>query len=208
MSHFLPLFPLNLVAFPEEKLNLHIFEPRYKQLVNDSWQKDKRFGIPAYVTNRIEYGTEMEILKIHKKYADGRMDIKTVARKIFKVEEYVNPWPDKQYAGGEVNFLEQVWDSSSSKFELLDLLDQLYGKLDIGKEVNYNMETPVFQLAHKVGLTKVQEYKLMQITTESRRIDFMVSHLKKLIPKLSKAEQIRDRIRMNGHFRQMDSPDF
>jgi len=208
MNHFLPLFPLNLVAFPEEKLNLHIFEPRYKELVNDCWQNDKRFGIPSYVTSRIEFGTEMEIVKIHKVYQDGRMDIKTVGKTIFKVAEYANPWPEKQYAGGHVESLEQIWDSSTSKFELLDLLDQLYGKLDIGMEVKYDMETPVFQLGHKVGLKKTQEYQLLQITRESQRIKYLITHLKKLLPKLNQAAEIRDRIRMNGHFRQMDSPNF
>ena len=208
MGHFLPLFPLNLVAFPGEKLNLHIFEPRYKDLVNDCWKDKTPFGIPSYVISKIEFGTQMEITEIFKIYDDGRMDIKSVGKSIFKVEEYSNPWPDKQYAGGQVSELEQVWDSTSSKFELLDLLDQLYGKLDIDQEVEYHMETPVFNLAHKVGLSKTQEYQLLQITHESRRIKFMVNHLKKLLPKLTQAAEIRNRIKMNGHFRQLDSLDF
>ncbi|GJM30127.1 MAG: ATP-dependent protease [Cyclobacteriaceae bacterium] len=208
MSYFLPLFPLNLVAFPQEKLNLHIFEPRYKQLVNDCWQNDKHFGIPSYVTNRIEYGTEMEVIEIFKIYDDGRLDIKTVGQGIFKVEQYSNPWAEKQYAGGQVETIELIWDKTSAKFELLDLLDQLYGKLDIGREVKYDMETPVYYLAHKVGLSKAQEYQLLQIARESQRVKFLIKHLKKLLPKLNQAAQIRDRIRMNGHFRHMDSLDF
>lgn len=208
MSYFLPLFPLNLVAFPEEKLNLHIFEPRYKDLVNDCWKSEGHFGIPSYVTSTIEYGTEMKITEIYKKYQDGRMDIKTVGYSVFKVNQFSNPWPGKKYAGGEVEPLPQVLNHTSSKFELLDLLDQLYGKLDIGQEVKYDMETPVFQLAHKVGLNREQEYQLLQITHESERVEFMISHLKSLLPKLAKAEQIRDKIKMNGHFRHMDSLDF
>jgi hypothetical protein len=150
----------------------------------------------------------MKITDIFKKYRDGRMDIKTIGHSIFKVTEYANPWPDKKYAGGQVDPMELVWDQTSSKFELLDLLDQLYGKLDIGQEVSYHLETPVFQLAHKVGFIKEQEYELLQITHESKRIDFMIAHLKALLPKLAQAESIRDRIKMNGHFRQMDSLDF
>ena len=208
MSHFLPLFPLNLVVFPKEKLNLHIFEPRYKDLINDCWKSGSHFGIPSYVNSKIEFGTEMEIIEIFKIYQDGRMDIKTNGLNVFKVEKYSNPWPDEKYAAGQVTFLESVWDYTSSKFELLDLLDQLYGKLDIDSEVEYHMETPVFQLAHKVGLSKTQEYELLQITHESRRIDFLIDHLKQLLPKLTQAATIRNRIKMNGHFRQMDSLDF
>ena len=208
MSYFLPLFPLNLVVFPQEKLNLHIFEPRYKQLVNDCKQSKSHFGIPSYVESKIEFGTEMEITEIHKTYQDGRMDIKTKGHKVFKVDEFSNPWPQKKYAAGKVTELDSVWDYTSSKLELLELLDQLYGKLDIESEVECHMETPVFQIGHKVGLSKNQEYKLLQITRESLRVAFLIDHLKKLLPKLSKAAEIRNRIKMNGHFRQMDSLDF
>ncbi len=208
MSYYLPLFPLNLVAFPQERLNLHIFEPRYKDLINDCWKSGSHFGIPAYVTSKIEYGTEMEITEIFKKYEDGRMDIKTIAHVIFKVKQFSNPWPNNRYAGGQVEPITIVWDQTTAKFELLDLLDQLYGKLDIGKEVKYHMETQVFQLAHKVGLSKEQEYQLLQVTRESERVKFLIIHLKELIPKLTAVAQIGDRIKMNGHFRQMDSLDF
>jgi len=208
MSYFMPLFPLNLVVFPKEKLNLHIFEPRYKELVNDCWQSKGHFGIPSYVESKIEFGTEMEITEIHKTYQDGRMDIRTKGHAVFKVEEFSNPWPHKKYAAGQVTNLDSVWDYTSSKFELLDLLDQLYGKLEIDSEVEYHMETPVFQLAHKVGLIKTQEYQLLQITRESHRVEFLIDHLKQLLPKLSQAAEIRNRIKMNGHFRQMDSLDF
>ena len=208
MSYYLPLFPLNLVAFPQEELNLHIFEPRYKDLINDCWKSGENFGIPSYVNSKIEYGTEMKINEIYKTYQDGRMDIKTVGQSVFKVTDFSNPWPGKEYAGGEVEIIEQVWDHTSSKFELIDLLDQLYGKLDIGNEVSYHLETPVFKLAHKVGLDKSQEYQLLQISHESLRVAYLINHIKKLLPKLKQAESIRDRIKMNGHFQQLDSLDF
>ena len=64
MSSILPLFPLNLVVFPEEELNLHIFEPRYKELVNDCMSKEVNFGIPSYVNKKLELVTEMEIKSV------------------------------------------------------------------------------------------------------------------------------------------------
>ena len=208
MSYYLPLFPLNLVAFPEERLNLHIFEPRYKQLIKDCIEQNHRFGIPAYVKNKIEYGTEVEILEIFKTYEDGRMDIKTIGHKIFKVDKYTNPWPEKLYAGGYVDALENIWDVVPAKFEMVKLMDQLYEQLQISEEISYDEDTPVFSLAHKVGLSLEQEYELIQIPRESDRVNFLVAHLQELLPRLSQAEEIRQRIKMNGHFRQMDSLDF
>ncbi len=208
MSYFLPLFPLNLVAFPEEKLNLHIFEPRYKQLIRDCMDGDNRFGVPAYVKARIEYGTEVEIVEIFKTYDDGRMDIKTIGHKIFKVEDFSNPWPKKEYAGGYVEPLDNIWDIVPAKYEMVKLIDKLYQQLQLEEDLTYDEDTPVFDFAHKVGLNLEQEYDLIQIPKESERVDFLVAHLKQLLPRLTEAEEIKHRINMNGHFRHLDTLDF
>ena len=77
-AQFLPLFPLNVVAFPGEQLNLHIFEPRYKQLIAEIAQTNGTFGIPLFVNGRVaEYGTEMQLTNIEKVHPNGEIDIKT-----------------------------------------------------------------------------------------------------------------------------------
>ena len=76
-KHLLPQFPLSIVAFPGEKVNLHIFEPRYRQLVSECFDNNTCFGIaPFYNGELIFYGTEMKVLEISKVYEDGKMDIK------------------------------------------------------------------------------------------------------------------------------------
>ncbi len=105
MRKFLPLFPLNLVAYPDQPLNLHIFEPRYKQLVNDCWQSKSTFGVPAYINGAMEYGSEVEIIEITKTYADGRMDIKTKVLNIFKIIDFSSVIDDKLYPGGHIEVL-------------------------------------------------------------------------------------------------------
>ena len=67
MTNFIPIFPLALVVFPGEELNLHIFEPRYKQLVNEQIASKKPFGIPVVINNAIaELGTMVEIIEVTK----------------------------------------------------------------------------------------------------------------------------------------------
>ena len=67
MQKELRLFPLNVVVFPEEDLNLHVFEARYKQLIQECLQEKSTFGVPVYMDGEIgKYGTEVEIKKIHK----------------------------------------------------------------------------------------------------------------------------------------------
>ena len=53
MTNFIPIFPLELVVYPGEKLNLHIFEDRYKQLISECYKERKPFGIPPVIKNKI-----------------------------------------------------------------------------------------------------------------------------------------------------------
>ncbi|MEO6949107.1 MAG: LON peptidase substrate-binding domain-containing protein, partial [Ginsengibacter sp.] len=78
MTNFIPLFPLSIVVYPHEDLNLHIFEQRYQQMITECFENKKPFGIPVVIDNQMmEWGTLIEIKEISKKYPGGEMDIKT-----------------------------------------------------------------------------------------------------------------------------------
>src|SRR5215212_5959493 len=78
MTNFIPIFPLGIVVYPGEKLHLHIFEPRYKQLVTECFSDKKPFGIPAVIENRLQdFGTVVTITEITTVHDNGEMDIKT-----------------------------------------------------------------------------------------------------------------------------------
>ena len=84
MTNFIPIFPLSVIVFPGENLNLHIFEPRYKQLITECFEQKKPFGIPAVVDKELkELGTLVEVSEIRKVYDDGKMDITTRGVKVF-----------------------------------------------------------------------------------------------------------------------------
>ena len=62
MTNFIPIFPLGVVVFPGEQLNLHIFEPRYRQLIQDCFGEKRSFGIPIVLKNNVsEMGTLVTI---------------------------------------------------------------------------------------------------------------------------------------------------
>lgn len=209
MPLFLPLFPLNLVAFPGESLNLHIFEPRYKHLVSDCLASKSNFGIPSFVHNKIEFGTEVFIDKVVKQYEDGRMDIKTIGIAVFKVDNFINPLSGKLYAGGEVSHLtdreemnQQVWE------EMISLIKALYQSLQMVEDVKVEDDTKAFDVGHHVGLSIEQEYELMQIANEVDRQRFIIEHLKKTIPVVRNVEKTKERIKLNGHFKHFDPLNF
>jgi len=206
----IPLFPLNLVAFPGEEVNLHVFEPRYKQLVNDCLEGSGIFGIPSYAINRIELGTEVIITEVTKDYADGRMDIKTKALNTFKVSNYWNPWGEKLYAGGEVLKIDEG-DSDTDLLLLLkvkELSSQLFAWLDAADFPDVSRINSVYEIGHKIGLRLEEEYKLLSMTNENDRLQFTIRHLEKLLPALERAHSAQERIKQNGHFKHLDPLEF
>ncbi len=200
----LPLFPLNIVAFPGEEVNLHIFEPRYRQLIADCLRDEGTFGIPSHVLNTIEMGTEVKITEVSKEYPDGRMDIKTRGLHVFNVEEFHNPWKDRLYAGGTITLLEEDHDKEPAQLILFkELVSELFGWL---KEVNIDVSKveSVFDIGHKIGFKLEEEYMLLNMRKESERLSFAIGHLQKLIPALERAQFAQERIKQNGHFKHLD----
>src|SRR6266705_2650308 len=86
MSILLPLFPLDVVLLPCVPLPLHIFEPRYREMISECLAQDKPFGVVRVKEEGVaEIGCTAEIITVAKKYPDGRMDIVTQGRERFEV---------------------------------------------------------------------------------------------------------------------------
>jgi len=211
MNIELPLFPLKLVAFPGEKLNLHIFEPRYKQLVNECHSLDMKFGIPPVREDRPHYiGTAMKILEISRIYPDGKMDIKTKGLQTFKLIDFSPLGEGKLYPVGTIEFIE---DKSISDIVLagrvINLVSELYDLMKINNPIpELNSEFRIGTIIHKIGLNFEQEIELLEIDSEIERLEYVESHLLKLIPVVGQMEQLRKKIQMNGHFKNVIPPDF
>ena len=209
MEGYLRLFPLNLVAFPGEELNLHIFEDRYKQLVEECLTQQISFGIPSYVHAALEFGTEVKIKQLVRKYEDGRMDISTEATRVFKVKSFENPVKGKLYAGGEVEFQDNIYDIDiGHHHQMVELLREFYAALHLDQEIHVAEDAMSFHIAHKIGLSLEEEYELLKLPRESERQTFVVVHLKKAIPLLREIERTKQLIQMNGHFKHFDKLDY
>ncbi|MEO1260051.1 MAG: LON peptidase substrate-binding domain-containing protein [Bacteroidota bacterium] len=210
MTTFLPLFPLRLVAFPGEDLNLHIFEPRYKQLINECNEKGITFGMPAYIEDKLQpIGTELELVAIEKRHEDGEMDIRTKGKGLFKIKEFFKDVEDRMYSGAEVERIDFDLDGDFIKYEkILTQIAQLYEVLTIRKPLPpLDGEFNTYKIGHLVGLSIEQEYELLTIPEERRRQNFILSHLERLIPTARRMEELRKKVQMNGHFKNLLPPD-
>lgn len=211
MEGIIPLFPLQLVVFPGEDLNLHIFEPRYRQLVKECEEEGITFGIPAFINNKVqEIGTEVELLRVEKRYASGESDIRTRGIGLFRIDKFYNEAPGKLYAGAEVEYLDVFMDGETDlNVEILELAQKLFELLNITKELPEDpADLVTYDIAHHVGFTVKQEYELLSISQEVKRQEFMRDHLKQLIPVVREMERLRQRVQMNGHFKNMIPPKF
>ena len=136
MTNFIPIFPLGIVVYPGENLNLHIFEPRYKQLISERHTGNKPFGIPSVIDNRMQdYGTMVRIKEITTVHENGEMDIKTEGEKVFRILEVIKEIPDKLYSGAIVNYAANHEKGSAEVMRrVVNSIKELYKLLKVQKD--------------------------------------------------------------------------
>lgn len=211
MTNFIPIFPLDVIVYPGEPLNLHIFEPRYKQLIKDCIRDRKLFGIPSVKDKQVnELGTLMEITEVVKEYDNGEMDIRTRGTEVFKVLEVIKELPEKLYQGAIVTYPPNTMEPGDTKIAQLILreLQRMFQLLNLENKFPAEKQSMIsYEIAHLVGLSKEQEYELLGIFTEIQRLEYLRKHLKSITPVLEELEKVKARVQMNGHFRNLSLGD-
>lgn len=199
----LPLFPLGLVLYPHERLPLHIFEERYKDLSRHCLDHDAPFGIVLADDGELAtVGCTARIQEVVNRYDDGRLDIVVEGEDRFR--------------------LGQLYDRESYITADVELLDESEGEVDValkervitqhmkllelaGRTVRptlyENVEYLSFVLAQNAGLDTPQKQKVLELDSENERIRYLIDHFESLIPRVEQREDIRRRIRSNGHFK-------
>jgi Lon protease-like protein len=206
MTNLIPIFPLSIVVYPGEQLNLHIFEPRYKQLVAESVETKKPFGIPAVVNDKIkEMGTLVKVKEISQVYDDGKMDIKTEGLQVFRMLEMINELPGKLYSGAIVNYPDN--DEKGNRVLMQGIvkgIKELHKILNIEKKfTKADEELWTYDVAHHAGMSLQEEYELLELLQEMQRQEYLKRHLTKVIPVLAEMEMLKEKVKMNGHFKNL-----
>lgn len=206
MTNFIPIFPLGIVVYPGENLNLHIFEPRYKQLIKECHENKKPFGIPSVIENKLqENGTLVTITELSKEYDNGEMDIKTKGEKVFRVLEVIKEIPDKLYSGAIVNYPEnREVGNTQLMCKIMTGIRELHKLLIVEKDFKKpDEELSCYEVAHHIGLSLQEEYELLCLMDELHRQEFLKRHLTKVIPMVAEMEGLKEKIKQNGHFKNL-----
>jgi len=202
--NLLPLFPLDLVLLPGAQLPLHIFEPRYKEMISECLEQKKPFGIVRASEEGVAgIGCTAEIVSVTKKYDDGRMDILTRGVDRFEVLE-VNE--ERAFLRAEISLLqdEDVKDEDSDGGDdasppeqpLVELAVRLHAEIVklAGAELSEPDETATnlsFLLAGSLPLDLDFKQNLLATLSERKRLEAVVGYLQAVLPGLRRAAKAR-----------------
>ncbi len=201
LSTLLPLFPLDLVLLPGTPLPLHIFEPRYREMISECLERNQHFGVVRGKEQELaEIGCTAEILTVTKKYDDGRMDIVTEGRARFEVIQLNQERPFLQ---AEVLYLHDEPDIAS-KEEIAQAI-KLHGEIMTlaGAEPEKSSEIDEAQLSfHLAGSLPLDlDFKqtLLGMKSEGERLRAIISSFESILPAMRRTVHVRRKAGGNGH---------
>ena len=195
----LPLFPLEIVLFPGAPLPLHIFEPRYKEMIGECLEQKRPFGMVRAKENALaSVGCSAAIINVIKKYDDGRLDIAAEGVQRFEID---NLNQERSFLQGEVTYFddEPSQVGSAPKETLLQLHEQLFAILGQNAEIEPEADPLTFQLAHELPVDLDFKQALLEMKSEAERIETLTEYYRATIPKVEKTLQARARAGRNGH---------
>jgi Lon protease-like protein len=200
LDALIPLFPLDVVLFPGTPLPLHIFEPRYKEMIGECLAEQRTFGVVRVAEQGLtEVGCTAEIVTVVKEYSDGRLDLVTEGRKRFEV---VRVNEERSFLRGEVIMIDD--EPGTPAQEDTSRVVQLHSELlaIAGATQDLSAADPAvlsFYLAGTLPLDLDFKQKLLSLRSEPERLTLLISYFETIIPNLRRAATARQKAGGNGH---------
>lgn len=198
----LPLFPLDVVLLPGAPLPLHIFEPRYIEMIAGCRAHDSPFGIIRTTDDGIaDIGCTAEIVSVTKEYPDGRLDLVAEGRARFEVLELNR---DRSFLQAEILLIpDEPGDAANEEKARavrahLEILSLAGAVQDLSAADRSALS---FYLAGSLPLDLDFKQKLLAMRSEGERIQAVAAYLEGILPNLRRASRAREKAGGNGHAR-------
>jgi len=197
----IPLFPLEVVLLPESVLPLHIFEPRYKEMIRRCLNEPLEFGVVQQREEGIvAVGCTAEITQTMKEYEDGRFDLLTYGRRPFRVRAVIE---EKSYFEADVDFLaDSPAGPRQQQSQLLAKYVELH-KLIFGQDPPAqdpeDFESVAYAAAGELPLELDFKQALLETRSESERQSLLLDRIEKWIPLATHQQRIKKVAGGNGH---------
>jgi Lon protease-like protein len=200
LDALIPLFPLDVVLFPGVPLPLHIFEPRYKEMIGECLAQQRTFGVVRALENGLaEIGCTAEIVSVVKEYSDGRLDLVTEGRRRF---ELLRVNEERSFLRGEILLIEDEREKPAP--EDTDRAIQLHSELleIAGAKQDLSPADPAvlsFFLAGSLPLDLDFKQRLLALRSEPERLSLLIQYFETIIPNIQRAARARQKAGGNGH---------
>ena len=177
----MPLFPLNIVVFPYEKVPLHIFEPRYKKMISESIENDTPFGIVLNNNGSVDsIGCSLNVTKILKHYNNGEYDLIATGEKCFQIIDKVKK--DDLWIGN-IEYMENpIIEDKKILIEVQNKYLELLVRL--GKEENFDiyLERKIsYQFLIGISLPLNLKRSILLLESERERLLYIYDLLDKIL---------------------------
>jgi Lon protease-like protein len=200
LADLIPLFPLDVVLFPGTPLPLHIFEPRYKEMIGECLAEQSIFGVVRAVEQGLaEVGCTAEIVSVVKEYPDGRLDLVTEGRKRF---ELLSVNQERSFLRAEVLMIDDQpgMPPQEDTARAMQLHSELLALAGATQDLSAADPSELsFSLAGTLPLDLDFKQKLLALRSESERIALLIQYLETIIPNIHRTARARERAGGNGH---------
>ncbi len=200
----LPLFPLELVLFPRAESPLHIFEPRYREMVGEAIEQESEFGVILAEGGKLcSVGCTAAVEEVTKRFDDGRFNVAARGQRRFRALELDK---EKEYLRAEVEFIQDLDDEPAPESLLMkaqELVSELVMQLDIElfMDVAGNERQASFAIAAPLPLDRAFKQQLLEQLSESERMTTLVEHLGSFLKRSRVTERMQKLAGTNGHGR-------
>jgi len=203
-TEILPLFPLNVVLFPQSQLPLHIFEERYKTLISECITYDSVFGINLIHEQQIRsIGCTAAVKEVMKRYDDGKMDIIVEGRRRYTLHNLVEaPHP---YYSGRISWYEDVDKHADEDLRMRavklhnEFVKTVFNGTVEQVAIDDVRKTRAFHLVQKSGLDLVQRQVFLSMNSENNRLNFLINHLESMLPLLVSKKKVEELAKNDGY---------
>ena len=199
-----PLFPLGLVLLPGEKLPLHIFEDRYKQMIGECLEEEREFGIIWLADDALkDVGCAARITRVLERFDDGRMNIVVEGTTPFRLERRIG---DLAYPAGDVELLDDEPGTDDAALErarksYADLVEEV---TDARPEPDALAELDAYGMAATLEIAASAKQALLELRAEPARLEQLEALFDEALKRIRTATRVAEQASGNGHLRPGD----
>jgi uncharacterized protein len=189
----IPMFPLSIFPFPGEMVPLHIFEPRYRQLLQDAEVRDIFFGIYFnHISNSEKFGSLVKLESVIKRYPGGESDIIVKCIDLFSMKTLYRTYKEKLYPGGDVAMMNLDFSATASS-KLVERYHDYATQMSIA---NSPKNASLYHIANDLNMDFESKLKFISLE-EERRDTFLLNQLNYQLQLLEYAAKSKDVFHLN-----------